>query len=58
MVTHTETWNIAFKTSKPLRKTKKYEINLFYKTNLNAERKTYSTWQSRFTQKIYLRLMN
>ena len=44
MVTYTEAWNVAFKTSKPLGKIQKYKINVFYKTNLKAERKAHSTW--------------
>ena len=46
MVTYTETWNIAFKTLKPLWKTWKYKIDVFYilkKIKLKAERKAYST---------------
>ena len=58
MVTYTAAWNVAFKTAKPLWKIQKYKINIFYKTNLTAERKAPSTWQSHFTEKILRRLMN
>ena len=46
MVTYTEAWNIAFKTSKPLWKKWKYKINILYilkEANLKAERKADST---------------
>ena len=46
MVTHTEAWNVAYKTLKALWKIWKYKITMFYtmkKTNLMAERKTNST---------------
>ena len=44
MVTYTEAWNVAFKTPKSLWKMWKYNINIFYKTNLKAERNAGSTW--------------
>ena len=43
IVTYTEAWNVAFKTSRPLWKIWKYKINLFYKTNLKAEKKAHNT---------------
>ena len=43
MVTYTEASNIAFKTSETLGKIEKYKINIFYQTNLKAERKAHST---------------
>ena len=42
IVAYTEAWNIAFKTSKLRWKTQKHKINIFYKTNLKAERKAHS----------------
>ena len=48
MVTYTEAWNVAFKTSKHkniIYKIKfKNKINIFYKTNLKEERKVHSIW--------------
>ena len=58
MVTYTEPWSIAFKTSRPLWKIWKYKTNILYilkKTNITAERHAHSTVISHFTQNKYVR---
>ena len=52
MVTYTEAWNIAFKTSKPVWKIWKYKISMFYKTNLKVEGKEDSTGVSFYSKDI------